>query len=147
MGIFSLVPPPNNRAFLTFFAFTLVPPGLERPSLISAFSLLCLVSVFAPSAAVFAPNLEFVPFLLSFFLLDLVACGSCLPLPCSSSPSFFDFSLECSRLTSASGHQIVKIVKKGWCHKHRVVEYMRIPGDLWRLQGLLSPLHTNILFG
>jgi hypothetical protein len=120
---------------------------LERPSLISSFSLLCRVSVFAPSAAVFAPNLEFVPFLLSFFLLDLVACGSCLPLPCSSSPSFFDFSLECSRLTSASGHQIVKIVKKGWCHKHRVVEYMRIPGDLWRLQGLLSPLHTNILFG
>jgi hypothetical protein len=113
MGIFSLVPPPNNRAFTAFFAFTLVPLGLEHPSLVSSFSLLCRASVVAPSATVIPPNLDFFPFLLSFFLLDSVACGAWLPLPCSSSPSFFDFSLKCSRLADPSGHQIVKIVKKG----------------------------------
>jgi hypothetical protein len=126
MGIFSLDPPPINLAFAAFFAFTLVPPSLEHSSLISSFSLLCRASVVAPSAPVFAPNLDFVPFLLSSFPLDLVACGSWMPLPYFSSPSFFDFSLECSRLANPSGHQIVKIVKKGWCQcvKHRVVEYM-----------------------
>jgi len=113
MGIFSLVPPPNNRAFTAFFAFTLVPPGLEHTSLISSFSLLGRASVVAPSAPIFAPSLDFFSFLLSFFLLDSVACGAWLPLPCSSSPSFFDFSLKCSRLASPSTHQIVEIVKKG----------------------------------
>jgi hypothetical protein len=93
MGIFSLVPPPNNRGFAAFFAFTLVPRGLERPSLISSFSLLCRPSMLASSATVFAPNLDLFSFLLSSFPLDLVACGSWLPLPYSSFPSLSDFSL------------------------------------------------------